>query len=300
MASLVFKSAVVTAMTAASVSVTAAPITFNTALPVASGEFLARQQFIVNQSGDDPSGLDRDRTAKTAVTVLAYGVSRKLAVFGVIPYHDATLTLTTPDGQRVSRSASGVGDLTLFGRYTVLQRNERGKTFRLAPFAGFDAPTGADDKRDAIGVAPTAVQPGNGSWNPLFGVIATLQTLNWQVDAQLSHKVINAANDFDAGDITRLDASLQYRLWPRSLKGRVPGFLYGVVETSLIHQQKNAIGGAYDPNSGGTRLFVTPGIQYVARRWIIETAVQIPVLQDLNGTALKNESIGRISVRFNF
>ena len=278
----------------------AAPITFNTALPVASGEFLARQQFIVNQSGDDPSGLNRDRTAKTSVTVLGYGASPGLALFGVIPYHDTTLSLTTPDGRRVTRGASGVGDVTLFGRYTLLQHDEKGKNFRLAPFAGVEAPTGVDDKRDAIGVLPAAVQPGNGSWNPLFGVITTYQTLNYQIDTQLSHKIINTANGFDAGDVTRLDASLQYRLWPRSLKGRVPGFLYGVLETNLIHQQKNAIGGASDPDSGGTRLFVTPGMQYVTRRWIIESAIQIPVVQDLNGTALENDYIARISARFNF
>ena len=61
--------------------VNAAPITFNTALPVAEGEFVARAQLIVIQSGDDPSGADRDRTAKAAVSVLGYGVNSKLAVF---------------------------------------------------------------------------------------------------------------------------------------------------------------------------------------------------------------------------
>ncbi len=39
-----------------------APITFNTALPVAEGEFVGRVQYVVNQSGDDPGSTDRDRT----------------------------------------------------------------------------------------------------------------------------------------------------------------------------------------------------------------------------------------------
>ena len=38
----------------------AAPISTNTALPVAKGEYVFREQFIFNQSGDDPSTLDRD------------------------------------------------------------------------------------------------------------------------------------------------------------------------------------------------------------------------------------------------
>ena len=59
-----------------------APITFNTALPVAKGEFVAREQWIINESGDDPSGADRDRTSRAVVSVLGYGVNSKLAEIG--------------------------------------------------------------------------------------------------------------------------------------------------------------------------------------------------------------------------
>ena len=52
--------------------------------------------------------------------------------------------------------------------------------------------------------------------------------------------------------------------------------------------------------SGGTTLFLVPGLQYVTRRWIVEAAVQLPVVQDLNGTALENDYIVRAGFRFNF
>lgn len=277
-----------------------APVTFNTALPVAKGEYLARQQFIINQSGDDPSTLDRDRTAKTAVTVLGYGFNSKLALFGVLPFHDNQITLTTGGGQRVKRSASGLGDVTVFGRYTLLQHDQLGRNFRLASFAGIKVPTGDDDKRDALGLLPTTVQPGSGSWDPLFGVITTYQTLDYQIDGQVSYQINNAANHFEAGNVARLDGSFQYRIWPSTLSGHVPGFLYGVIEANLIHQQNNKVNGSLDPDSGGTRLFLTPGLQYVTRRWIVETVIQVPIEQNLNGTALENDYIGRLSARFNF
>lgn len=277
-----------------------APVTFNTALPVAKGEYLVRQQFIINQSGDDPSILDRDRSSKTAVTVLGYGFNRKLALFGVLPVRDNELTFTTGGGQRVRRSASGLGDVTVFGRYTLVQHDQLGRNFRLAPFAGIKVPTGDDDKRDALGLLPTTVQPGSGSWDPLFGVITTWQTLDYQIDGQLSYQINNEANHFEAGNVARLDGSFQYRLWPGTLSGRVPGFLYGVIEANLIHQQKNRVSGSSDLNSGGTRLFLTPGLQYVTRRWIIETAIQVPLVQNLNGTELENDYIGQLSARFNF
>ncbi len=86
-----------------------APITFNTALPVAKGEFILREQLIVNQSGDDPSGLNRDRQAVGLVTALGYGVSGKLAVFGVLPYRDNELKMST-GGQRRKRPSRPFGE----------------------------------------------------------------------------------------------------------------------------------------------------------------------------------------------
>lgn len=279
--------------------VDAAPITFNTALPVAEGEFVARAQLIVNQSGDDPSGAERDRTATAILSVLGYGVNSKLAVFGVLPYLDNELKVTVV-GQRQTRTASGFGDLSVFGRYTVVQRNMPGRNFRVAPFAGIKAPTGDDDKRDAFGRLPASVQVGSGSWDPFAGVVLTYQTLAYQVDGQFSYQAKNEANGFEAGDVARLDASLQYRLLPREFSGGLPDFLYAVIETNLIHQQENRVNGSEDPNSGGTRLFLTPGIQYVTKRWIAEAALQLPVSQNLNGSALENDYIARLSFRFNF
>ncbi len=277
----------------------AAPITFNTALPVAEGEFLIREQLIVSQSGDDPSGANRDRTAITAVTAIGYGINRQWAVFGILPYRDIELNLDS-GGQRVNRNNSGVGDLTIFTRYSAYQKNQRGQTFRVAPFIGLKAPTGGDNASDNLGTLPPPVQIATGSWDVFGGVVLTWQTLKYQADAQLSYRVNNEANGFEAGDIARLDGSFQYRLWHGNASGGLPDYLYGVLEANLINQGKNRISGSADPNSNGTRLFLSPGIQYVTKRWIAETAVQIPVNQNLNGTALENDYILRAGFRFNF
>ena len=135
---------------------------------------------------------------------------------------------------------------------------------------------------------------------PFAGVVLTYQTLDYQIDGQISYQARNEANDFEAGDVVRLDASLQYRLLPRTLPEGLPNFLYGVIEANLIQQGKDRVSGNSNRNSGGTRLFLTPGLQYVTKRWIAEAAVQIPVSQNLNGTALENDYIARIGVRFNF
>ena len=146
---------------------------------------------------------------------------------------------------------SGVGDLTLLGRYTAYQYDTLGRTLRIAPFLGVKMPTGEDNARDGSGRLPPPVQPGSGSWDALGGAVVTYQTLDFEIDGQVSYKANREANGFQAGNVAELDASLQYRLWPGSLGSGVPAFLYGVVEANLIHSAKDDSGGIADPNSGG-------------------------------------------------
>src|SRR3546814_5364141 len=92
----------------ASGGVAAAPISFNSALPVSSGEFVWRQQVRwLHADRDDPGGI-RSVHARAAISVLGYGVHHKLALFAVLPYTDKSSTMTTPAG-RIRRDNSGVG-----------------------------------------------------------------------------------------------------------------------------------------------------------------------------------------------
>lgn len=283
----------------AAMAIHAAPITFNTALPVGKGEFVLREQVIISQSGDDPGGTNRDATARALVSVLGYGITGRLAVFGALPIVDKELDVTS-GGVRVNRSASGLGDLSLFGRYTIFKRDGPGRTFRVAPFAGLTLPTGDDDETDALGRLPAPVQPGTGAWDGFCGLVLTYQTLDYQVDGQLGYRINGETNGLDRGDVARADGSFQYRLWPGELSAGVPGFLYGVLEAALIHSEKDRVGGIDDPDSGGLRVVITPGMQYVTRRWIVEAGVELPLLQDLNGTALENDYVIRAGFRVNF
>lgn len=280
-------------------SVWGAPVSFNTALPVGGEEFVARGLIVTSESGHDPTAADRNVSATSLVSVLGYGVTPKLALFGMLPYVDKDLDMMV-GGNRENRGTSGLGDLTLFGRYTLVQRDQPGSTFRVAPFLGFKAPTGDDDKTDSLGRLPPQVQPSSGAWDVFGGVVATYQTFAFQADGQISYRVNNEANGFDSGDEFRLDGSMQYRLLPTSLGNGVPNFLYGVLEANLVYRDENQMNGINDDNSGGTTLYLSPGLQYVSKRWIIESVVQLPVVQKLHGDALENDYVVRAGVRFNF
>jgi hypothetical protein len=279
--------------------VPAAPQTFNTALPVAEGEFVLREQFLFRLAAGDPGAAARELNVTGAISVLGYGVNSDLAVFGVLPYLDKELDLTM-GGRRVNRDSNGIGDARLFGRYTVYRDDAPGRTLRIAPFLGIEIPTGDDSDRDSLGTLPVPLQPGSGSWDPFGGIVFTYQTLDYEIDAQAGYKINTGANHFEFGDEAALDASVQYRLWPRTLGEGVPGFLYGALEANFAYQGKNSSNGFKDPDSGGASFFLAPGIQYVARRWILEAVVQVPVAQDLNGAALEDDFIVRAGFRIAF
>lgn len=203
-------------------------------------------------------------------------------------------------GSNATRSRKGFGDVMLMGRYTVFEDNGLEYTFRIAPFLGVKAPTGSDHATDRLGRLPPQLQLGSGSWDWQGGMVASYQTLDWGGDVQLAHQFNGEANGFRAGAVTRLDLSVQRRLWPGTLTEGVPSFLYGGLEANLIHVAKDRGNGIDDPNSGGTTLFLTPTLQYVTRKWVLEAGIQVPVSQRLNGSALKNDYILTTGFRLNF
>lgn len=285
-------------LTVLTTPVFAAPITFNTALPVAQGEGVFRAQFKYLTASDDGPG-DRDLTVAIVPLVGVYGLTEKWALFGILPYLNKKLEVNTPSGRR-TREVSGLGDATFLARYTVFQQDRPGQTFRVAPFVGLETPTGEDKEQDSLGRLPQPLQLGSGSWDPLLGVVTTWQTLERQIDAAFSYKLNTKANGFEFGDVARFDLSYQHRIWPRELGSGVPAFVYGVLESNLIWQGHNEVDGHDDPDSGGTTLYLAPGIQWVTKRTVLESAVQIPLIQDLNGNALENDFILTLSFRRNF
>jgi len=276
-------------------SLHAAPLTFNTALPVSQNEFILREQIVVNQSGNDPAMLNRSRKRNSLVTTLAYGVNSKIAVFATIPLID-----TNFNSAGIGRDSNGIGDSRLTARYTMFRKDQPGKTFRVAPFFGIKLPTGKHDIRDDRGLLPRNVQLGSGSWDTYGGIVATYSTVDWGFDAQFSARQNSQKNGFKSGDAYRVDLSWQYRLIPKILTINTDYFIKGLIELNYINKNMNSSDGISNINSGGSTLYLVPGLQYANQRWIVEGGIQIPISQNLNGLALENDYTARVGIRINF
>ncbi len=271
-------------------SATAGPITFNTGLAISKGEGIVRGQARVVRGS--AGTMDQELTAIAAPAALAYGLTRDLALFAVLPlFVHKSLDLTTPMG-RISRGSNGFGDVRFLARYTLLQLDHPGSTLRVAPFAGLQVPTGGHDRSDRFGTIPRPLQPGSGAWDPLGGTVLTYQTLDWEFDTDAGYKSNTTADQFSFGDEAFTDQSIQYRIWPRVLGPGVPGFLYAVLESNLIGTGKNRMHGRVDPDSGGLIWYLDPGVQYVTERYVLEAAVQLPAVTSLNGAGLGKNGLG--------
>lgn len=270
-----------------------APINSNVALPVRKGGLIFRSQVRWLKASDDPTGQNRERDVIAIPNVLVYGATRDLALFAIFPYIFRTLKFPDPEtGNRINQKDNGIGDLTLIARYTVYANDYRSGTFRLAPLLGVKLPTGDDDLRP-ITTDSVDVQ---------FGGVSTV---TWdygrhEIDADAVYRLNTEADNFDKGDSLTYNLSYQFRVFPWTLPERgLPNFVYLVAEANGFFSKKNELDSFTIGDSGGNTIFLSPGLQYSTRRFILESSVQLPVAQDLNGNQVETDFIWAIGFRIN-
>ena len=262
-----------------SVNCLAVPITFNSALPVSKNEWIVRGLVTIDQS----SSSNIDSQVDSLVSVLGYGINSKWSVFGVLPISDVSLSI---GGQEQSESA--IGDIELFGRYEVLRIDKLGSTHRLASFAGIRLSTGES------GVTS------DGTTDLFGGLTYTSANINRSFSAQIRYDLNSDNNQFSAGDSINGDLSWQRRISPKKITASTQGFWFAALEANLNYSGRNRIAEQLDSNSGGFTTSISPGIQYVTRRWAAEMAIRIPLIRDLNGAALEPDYTIFTGLRANF
>ena len=256
-------------------------VTFNTALPVAEGRVILRLQSRFLRFQMEETG--RTLEVLAFPWVAAWGASSRLAVIGVFPY----VMKWSHAPETPAQSASGLSDLTLIARYTAFHRDRPGQTIRLAPLLSLRVPAGSSTRADARGRLPLYLQPGSGAWTPGVGVTFTWQRLSGQLDAALEWFSPMTRHGLRLGRQLQWDLGYRRRIFPRQLSAGVPGFLYLAVESNFHVLGARHEDGTAIPGTQRTVWLVSPGIQYVTRRWVVEAAVQIPAFQDVGRRAFR-------------
>lgn len=270
-----------------------APINSNVALPVRQGGFVFRSQVKWLRATNDPTSLNREVNVIAVPNVLVYGATPDLALFAIFPYIFRQVEFTdTASEQRINKNENGIGDLTLLARYTIYARDYPSGTFRIAPLAGIKIPTGDDD------LEPITTD----SIDFQFGGVSTI---TWdigrhEIDADVIYGMNTEAENFEKGDNLVYDLAYEFRIYPWSLPDvGAPDFIYLVAEANGIFSEKSNLNGNTISDSGGHTLFLSPGLQFATRRYILEASIQLPAVQELNGNQLETDFILTAGFRVN-
>jgi Putative MetA-pathway of phenol degradation len=228
-------------------------------------------------------------------------------------------SLMSSGGINARGSSAGFSDVTLLGQYRFHQNAATGT--EAAVLFGFKAPTGSTRERDNFGqLFEAEFQPGSGSFDGLIGAAFTKRFGRWSFDASGLYMVIGkGTQDTDLGDRFLFGAGVSYRLIGpigsakevalhdkcQKEQNRLQEFcLYHanhdhrdmmktpytldlVLEFNGEWHDKQRISGVADPNSGGTTVYLSPGVRVGVDRFSGFVSVGVPVINQHNGVQSK-------------
>lgn len=122
---------------------------------------------------------------------------------------------------------------------------------------------------------------GSGATDVLTGVTYGYESVTWYRWASARYRY-NGENEagIDRGDKVFLDTVVGIRL--RELDYRQPDAVW-MLELNGEHTQRSELGGRELDDTGGTELFLSPGLMWTYRNVAIKPGVQIPIYSNLYG-----------------
>jgi len=233
-----------------------------------------------------------DRIINTSLAI-GYGVTDNLTLSVRLPYIERKNIREgeIEDGEAEAHAhgdSAGLGDLLLFGQYRVLKSDSTDVAIHL----GIKAPTGETDDKDDDGLRfETEFQPGTGSWDYLVGGAISHVNNQFSYHANvLFNKTNEGSQSTEIGDILNYNLAMTYQLngEDHSEHSHVHTDSTEIKWDAIIElngetRRKNKIGGLEEQHSGGTALFISPGLRVTAGKFGGFISVALPVVENMNG-----------------
>jgi len=241
---------------------------------------------------------------------MAYGLSEELTVSARLPYIERKNIRESEEespGEGHAHShgdSSGLGDILLMGHYRLYKAND----MALSMLLGVKAPTGeTNDKDDQGNRFETEFQPGTGSWDYLIGAAVTQTMGSLAYHANILYNYTSEGSQHtEVGDALSYNAAVTYRLsshdhashnhrhtdsnndikWDISL------------EVNGETRRENRISGHLEENSGGTTVYLSPGIKVSAGNVGGFISVGWPLIENTKG--VQTDVNTRIVAGFSF
>ena len=264
-------------------SVHALPINTDIAIQPAEGELIYRSQVrythASEESGDPNGELDRILLPQTFV----YGFSPEFSAVVKIPMRYDHLRGRAPETNDL-----GVADIQALGRYQIWKEQAYLENSSLTVLGGLELPSGDSTFSSR-------------SFDPILGFVfnRNQDRIGSYFDLTYQFNTENS-DDFEEGDELKWDAALEWRLFPAEWSGDDEYSISLLIELNGIYKQKSTSATGTINGSGGTTVFISPGIQIQWKQMVLESSLLLPVIQNLRGDQLEIDVVVVTSVRFFF
>jgi hypothetical protein len=252
--------------------VRAGPINTDVALTPHKGGSIFRLQY----SYSEADGRDQVQQVNTSGVRATYvfGLKQNLALFLSVPYANSQVDRLVPELGRIEEAHDGIADFGVMAKYRFWQHDPRPlETARWAVLGGLNVRSGDSDFS-------------SDSYDPILGTVFT-----WRRDRNLLNADViyqfNTGRDRHRHDVLRYDLAHSYRIFPASSE-RVTNYEWNAV---------TELNGRYTAD-GSHEVFLSPGLQLVTEQWVLETSIQLPVIQDLAGNGPETEYRLVVGLRF--
>lgn len=205
-----------------------------------------------------------------------YTINSDFTALAFVPYVRRTMNEWHPHHDEMelhTGGASGVGDITLMGRYIFFRSHTMDSTTIIAGLAGAKLPTGSTNARDDAGRYLDAhIQPGTGSTDALLGF-----NLNHAVDrfTFVSNALYSVSNEGKTGDMKHsfgnmlaYDVTGLYRIYPAIPPGQTVSLALGIAGE---RRDRETFNGVSRDGTEGHVLYLNTGLYFIPHpKWIME------------------------------
>ena len=236
---------------------------------------------------DDGDAIDNPDGRKVTivqfpVVVPLQSVQRTVGVIAPLARVDAR----TP---QVRASSSGLADIRVFGKYLLYQRDRLNETLRVATKAGVKFPSGSTSSTPPLG---------RGSTDYFASAVIGWIRGRTGIYAEGIYSVNTSNDEVDFGNGFAYNLALGFRLSPAVYDTYPSRQLNLFIEMNGSTVRRSTQSGARLENTGGTVIFLSPGLQFVGgRRWLVEASVQLPVVNAPNGSQLGTSWTTLVGIR---
>ncbi len=231
----------------------------------------------------------RNRITNSTLLEINYGINKRLAVAGVIPFIRQERLIKGFEGKQDFTFTQGLGDLVLLLKYRMLL-SEKHPTMEWVVGAGPKLPTGRTDFLNNNGLTlPADMQPGSGSLDGMFWTF--FQKSQFPVQ-QMSlvfvstfrksgkNRNYNGSQVYQFGDEFQTNLGLNYNFlfhWPMDV------FFFGRYRTQSVDLIDNSV----FPGSGGKWIYAVPGFNVSFTPDLsLRGSIDLPVYRNLYGSQL--------------